>query len=186
MDDKEIINLFLNRKEEAIRQTEKKYERYLFTIAWNVLSNHEDSCECVNDTYFKAWNTIPPHLPERLSYYLGKITRQLSIDRWRRRNSARRGASEYAQSLDELEDCVPASETPEQHVDAIMLAGTIGSYLRMCAADARDIFICRYYFCDSIKAIAGYYGMSEPKVKSMLFRTRRGLKEYLEKEGYTI
>jgi len=186
MSDEEIIGLFLSRDEEAIRQTEGKYSRYLLMIALNILNNAEDGSECVNDTYFKAWNTIPPHLPARLSCYLGKITRELSIDRWRKKTSARRGGSQYALSLEELSECVPADGTPEQYADAAMLAEAISSYLYTCGSDARNTFVERYYFCDSIKSIAACHKMSESKVKSMLFRTRAGLKKYLEKEGYSI
>ncbi len=186
MEDKEIISLFLTRDENAVRQTEIKYSAYLLTIALNILKNREDSSECVNDTYFKAWRSIPPHLPARLRYYLGKITRELSIDRLRKRLSAKRLGTEYELSLDELEECVPAGDNPEQSADVMLLAEAIGKYLKKCGDEARNIFVCRYYFCDSIKAIAEYFGASESKVKSSLFRTRAGLKEYLEKEGFSV
>lgn len=186
MEDKEIISLFLTRDENAVRQTEIKYSGYLLTIALNILKNREDSSECVNDTYFRAWNSIPPHLPARLRLYLGKITRELSIDRLRRRLSAKRLGTEYELSIDELEECIPVGDSPEQTADVMLLAEAIGAYLRECRDEARDIFVCRYYFCDSIKAITGYFGASESKVKSSLFRTRAGLKAYLKKEGFSV
>lgn len=186
MEDKEIISLFLTRDEDAIKQTEIKYSSYLLTIAFNILHSREDGSECVNDTYFKAWKSIPPHLPARLSCYLGKITRELSIDRLRRRLSKKRLGTEYELSLDELEECVPAGDSPEQSADVMLLAEIIGKYLKKCGDEARNIFVCRYYFCDSIKAIADYFGASESKVKSSLSRTRAGLKEYLEKEGFSV
>ncbi|MCM1022924.1 MAG: sigma-70 family RNA polymerase sigma factor [Prevotella sp.] len=192
MEDKEIIGLFLARDENAVRQTELKYSGYLLTIALNILGSREDSGECVNDTYFKAWNSIPPHLPERLRYYLGKITRELSIDRLRRKVSAKRGGTEYELSLDELEECVPSASSaqqtgaPEQEAEVSLLAETIGKYLRGCGAEMRNVFIMRYYFCDSVKAIADCCGMSESKVKSMLFRARGGLRKHLEKEGFSV
>lgn len=190
MEDKQIIDLFLNRDENAVRQTELKYSGYLLTIALNILGNREDSGECVNDTYFKAWNSIPPHLPQRLRYYLGKITRELSIDRLRKKLTAKRGGkngvTEYELSLDELEECVPQNGTPEEEAEISLLAETIGVYLRDCSGEMRNVFMLRYYFCDSIKAISHVCGMSESKVKSMLYRAREGLRKHLEKEGFSV
>lgn len=186
MEDSRIIELFQNRDEEAIRQTERKYSRYLYVIAQNILNNAEDSSECVNDTYLKAWNTIPPNLPPRLACYLGKITRELSIGRWHKSRTKKRGGTQYALSLDELEECVPSGSSPEQEADAELLTKTIRDYLQGCKEEARTVFLQRYYFCDSIKFIAENRGMSESKVKSLLYRTRLALKEYLEKEGFVV
>lgn len=190
MEDKQIIDLFLSRDENAVRQTELKYSGYLLTIALNILGNREDSGECVNDTYFKAWNSIPPNLPARLRYYLGKITRELSIDRLRKKLSAKRGgkngSTEYELSLDELEDCVPQKGSPAEEAEVSLLAETISAWLRSCNAEMRDVFILRYYFCDSVKSISASCGMSESKVKSMLFRAREGLRKHLEKEGFSV
>ena len=186
MQDKHIVELYWQRNESAIQETEQKYGSYLTKIAHNILSNLEDSKECVNDIYLKAWNSIPPHKPDILSTYLGKITRQGAIDLLRKRSSLKRKASEYATSLDEFSECIPAGETPEQAVELQLLAKAIASYLRTLSPQARNTFVGRYYFMDSIRDIAGYYGMSKSKVESMLHRTRKGLKAYLEKEGYTI
>lgn len=186
MQDEQIIALYWQRDETAIRETEQKYGPYLTKIACNVLADMEDSKECVNDTYLKAWNSMPPHRPNILSAYLSKITRQASIDLLRKRESAKRQASQYAASLDELAECVPAGETPEQVMELQLLADSIASFLRTLSPQARNTFVGRYYFMDSIGDIAGYYGMSKSKVESMLYRTRKGLKAYLEKEGYTI
>lgn len=190
MEDKDILALFLSRDENAVRQTELKYSGYLLTIALNILGNREDSGECVNDTYFRAWNTIPPNIPARLRYYLGKITRELSIDRLRKKLSAKRGGNknrtEYELSLDELEECVPQKGTPEEAAEVSLLAETINLWLRSCGAEMRDVFMLRYYFCDSVKSIAASSGMSESKVKSMLFRAREGLRKHLEKEGFSV
>lgn len=189
MEDYQIVDLFLNRDENAVRQTELKYSGYLLTIALNILGNREDSGECVNDTYFKAWNSIPPHLPQRLRYYLGKITRELSIDRLRKKLSAKRGGTEYELSLDELDECVPyavQTGTPEQEAEISLLAEMISGYLRNCSEEMRNVFMLRYYFCDSVKAIANTCGISESKVKSMLFRAREGLRKHLEKEGFSV
>ncbi len=129
---------------------------------------------------------MPTHKPSVLSTYLGKITRQLSIDAFRTRNRDKRKHSEYAVSLSELEDCISGSETTEQSIELKLLAEAINTYLYTLPAEARNTFVGRYYFADPIREVADYYGMSEPKVKSMLYRTRQGLKEYLEKEGYEL
>ncbi len=186
MQDEMIVALYWQRDEKAIDETEQKYGRYLSKVAYNILSDWEDSRETVNDTYLKAWNSMPPHKPSILSTYLGKITRQLSIDVFRTRNRKKRKTSEYAISLSELEDCVSGCETPEQSVELKMLAEAINAYLYTLPAEARNMFVGRYYFADSIRKVAGYYGISEAKVKSILYRTRQGLKEYLEKEGYEL
>lgn len=182
MKDDEIIALYLKRDETAIRETERKYGGYLTRIAYNVLSDWEDSKECVNDTYLRAWDSIPPHSPECLSAYLRKITRQSLIDIFRKKNSAKRRMSEYAVSLSELEECLSAGNTTEQDADLNLLSQAINDFLRTLSDEARDVFIGRYYFADSIREIARYCRMSESKIKSMLFRTRAGLKHYLEKE----
>lgn len=184
MKDDEIVALYLKRDEAAIRETENRFGRYLIQIAYNVLFDWEDSKECVNDTYLKAWNSIPPHKPECLSAYLAKITRQSSIDIFRRKNCEKRRASEYDVSLSELEECLSAGNMTEQDVDLNLLSSAINAFLRTCTDEVRDVFIGRYYFADSIREIARYCRMSEPKVKSMLWRTRAGLKSFLEKEGF--
>lgn len=186
LEDKEIIALYQNRDENAIRQTEKKYSGYLTAIALNILGNREDGEECVSDTYLKAWNTIPPNIPAMLKYYLGKITRELSIDRLRKKTSRKRGGTEYDLSLDELDECTGSGDSTEQEADMSMLVELIEKFLHCCSDDERDIFVCRYYFCDSLKEIAGYFGVNVSKIKNTLFRTRSALKKYLESEGYII
>jgi RNA polymerase sigma-70 factor (ECF subfamily) len=186
MQDDMIVSLYWKRDEAAISETEKKYGKYLFKIAYHVLSDLEDSKESVNDTYLKAWNSMPPHKPSVLSTYLGKITRQVSIDIFRKRNSVKRQASEYAVSLSELEECVSNGDVTEQSVDVHLLAESISRFLRTLSPEAGNIFVGRYYFMDSIQEIAGYYGMSQAKVKSMLHRTRIALKNHLEQEGFEV
>lgn len=178
--------LYWQRNESAISETERKYGRYLSKIAHNILADHEDSREAVNDTYLKAWNSMPPHKPNVLSAYLGKITRQLSIDALRTRNREKRRPTEYEVSLSEFEDCVSGEETPEQSVDLKLLAEAINAYLRTLPAEARNMFIGRYYFADPIKEVASCCGVSVPKVKSVLYRTRQGLKNHLKKEGFEL
>ena len=186
MHDEQIILLYWNRDETAIAATEEKYERSLLKIAYNILHDREDSRESVNDTYFKAWNSIPPHCPDILSAFLSKITRETSIDLLRRQTREKRGGSQYTQSLSELEECISTGNTTEQSVDLHLLAETIGNYLRILPPEPRNLFVGRYYFMDSIKEIAGYYGMSESKVKTTLHRTRKGLKQYLIEEGFDL
>ena len=156
MKDAEIVDLYWDRNEAAIQQTQQKYGAYLSKIAYNILSNLEDSRECVNDTYLNAWNSMPTHRPSVLSTYLGKIARQISIDLFRKKNSAKRYASEYAVSLDELGDSFSDGSTPEQTFDAKQLDDAINRFLRTLPDDARNTFIGRYYFFDSLKDVAGY------------------------------
>ena len=184
MQDKEIVALYWKRDEAAIQETEQKYGRYLSKIAYNILADWEDSAESVNDTYLKAWNSMPPHQPSVLSAYLGKITRQVSIDRFRRRNRQKRVPSEYELSLSELGECVSDGDTTQQYVDLHLLAEAIGEYLGGLSSEARNTFIGRYYYMDSLTEVAAYYGMSQARAKSLLHRTRKGLKAYLEQEGY--
>lgn len=186
MKDYEIVDLYWQRNEDAIKETSAKYGTFLSKIAFNVLSDFEDSQECVNDTYLAAWNSMPEHRPSVLSTYLSKITRQLAIDVFRKRSSLKRYASEYAFSLSELEDCFADDQTPEQILDAKLLDEKINTFLRTLPEDVRQVFIGRYYFFDSVKTVASYCGISEANAKSILFRTRKKLREYLIKEGYAL
>lgn len=184
MEDAQIVCLYWDRDETAIRETETKYDRYLTKIAYNILYDMEDSRESVNDTYLAAWNSMPPHKPSVLSAYLAKLTRRISIDCFRCRTRDKRLPSEYAVSLTELEDCLSGGDTTEEAVNVKLLADAIGIYLRLLPESARTAFIGRYYFLDPLKEVAAYCGMSESKAKSLLYRTRLGLKEYLKEEGY--
>lgn len=186
MHDEQIVELYWKRDESAITETQSKYQRYLNTIAFNILADVLDSEESVNDTYMAAWNSIPPHRPSILSTYLGKITRRISIDIYRRKNCEKRRDSQYTVSLEELAECVPGNGTPQDSLDAKVLAGAISTFLRGISSDARNVFVGRYYFMDSLKDIADYCGMKEAKVKTLLFRTRNSLKTYLEKEGFQV
>ena len=183
MDDNGIVSLYWQRKEEAIDQTEKKYGQYLTTIAYNILSDREDSKESVNDTYLAAWDSMPPHKPQALSTYLGKLTRRISIDRFRKRTSDKRGGGEYALSLEELDQCI-GSNTTEEAIDVQALSHAIAAFLQTITPEARNVFLCRYYYLDPVKKIAGYCGITESKTKILLHRTRQALWEYLQKEGF--
>lgn len=183
MDDSQIVALYWDRNETAIDHTDKKYGRYLTKIAYNILADREDSQESVNDTYLAAWNSMPPHRPNVLSAYLGKLTRRISIDLFRKKNSQKRGGSQYDLSLQELESCV-GENTTEQALDAQLLSQAIESYLRSIGEEARNVFIGRYYYLDPVKTVAGYCHISESKAKILLHRTRQGLWEHLQKEGF--
>lgn len=186
MEDEAIVSLYWQRNESAIRETERKYDRYLTKIAMNILADREDSRESVNDTYLAAWNSMPPHRPGVLSTYLGKITRRISIDRFRYRTREKRRQSEYEISLSELGDCVSGGNTTEEAVNGKLLADAIGIWLRLQPEENRNLFLCRYYFLDSIQDVAKHGGITESKCKTVLFRMRKSLKEYLEKEGFVV
>ena len=186
MEDFEIIELFFERNENAINETERKYGRYLFKIAYNILFDSEDCKECVNDTYMKAWNVIPPQNPKVLSTFLGKITRRLAIDVFRKKHAEKRGDSEFALSLSELDECIPDSFSAEAEFEQKELSENINRFLASLSKENRDIFVCRYFYSDSIKDIASFFGTSETKIKSSLFRSRKILKEHLLKEGFDL
>lgn len=183
MEDREIVALYWDRNETAIDHTDKKYGRYLAKIAYNILSDREDSQESVNDTYLAAWNSMPPHKPNVLSTYLGKLTRRISIDLCRKKTSQKRSPGEYVLSLQELEGCISGGNTTEESVDCKILVEAITAYLRSVSEEARNVFIGRYYYLDPVKEIANYTRISESKAKILLHRTRQGLWAYLQKEG---
>ncbi len=186
MEDFEIIELYNHRDEKAIRETDKKYSSYLYVIANNILNDHEDSRECVNDTYLRAWNTIPPSCPPRLAYYLGRITRGLSIDRLRSHTARKRLASGYSVSMEELGDCFASFEDVQADYELEILSQALTAFLSGLDEQKRSIFIRRYYFCDSIKEISRRMGLSESAIKSILKRVRDNLKSYLEGQGFLI
>lgn len=186
MQDEKIIELYFERDERAIEETAAKYENYLFKIAMNVLSDREDSRECVNDSYFAAWESIPPARPKGLSGYLGKITRRISIDRYRYKTRDKRRESEYTVSLDELSECIEARENAEAAAEVKELSGAISKFLQRQPKEKRILFIMRYYFFDSLSEAAENCGISENKAKKILFNMRNSLREYLEKEGFLL
>lgn len=186
MDDREIIELYHRRDENAISETKNKYEPYLMKIAYNILADTEDSKESVNDTYLKAWNSMPPHRPNYLSAFLAQLARRSSIDIFRKRTSGKRAGSEYALSLEELSECVSGTENPQNSIETGELISAVNSFLRSVSEEQRNIFIMRYYFFDSVKSIADRTGTGEAKIKTTLHRMRKNLKTYLEKEGFDI
>ena len=186
MDDRQIIDLYWQRDEAAIAATDDRYGDRLLTVAQHILTDWNESEEAVNDTYLKAWDAMPPHRPERLCAFLCRITRQLSIDRYRRRAADKRLPSQYALSLEELAECVSGGDRPEESVDLQELAMSIRAYLVRLAPPARQAFVCRYFFADSLREIAARQDVTVSQVKSMLYRTRQGLREHLQKEGFDV
>lgn len=186
MKDSEIIELYWERNEAAITATAEKYGSYCHAISYNILHSNEDAEECVNDTWLRAWKSLPPQRPDRLATYLGKITRNLSFDRFRQYNAEKRGNGQAGLVLSELEDCVPAEADVEQSFDEILLAESINQFLYAQPERKRNIFIRRYWYLYPIRDIAKTYGMSESKTASLLFRMRNELKTHLEKEGILL
>ena len=186
MEDRQIVDLYWTREESAIHETAIKYGSYCHSIAYTILQDQQDAEESVNDTYLAAWNSIPPNRPAVLATYLGKLTRRISIDVFRKRNRLKRRASEYAVSLAEIEDSIAGGETPEELVQAQLLGSCISAFVRQLPVQSRHVFLGRYYFLDPVKDIARYCGISEAKVKTLLYRMRCSLREYLQKEGFTV
>ena len=182
MDDQKIIDLYWSRSETAITETDQKYGKYCYSIAYNILTNNEDAEESVSDTYMAAWKSMPPKRPSILATFLGKITRRLSIDCWRSRNRYKRGGGEIILALEELEDCVADDQSIEKTIERKHLALVFNRFLESLPEMERRIFLCRYWYLDSISTIANYYGFSDSKVTSILHRTRKKLRAVLEKE----
>ncbi len=184
MQDSEIIELYWQRNEAAIAETSRKYGGYCHKIAHNILASHEDSEECVNDTYLAAWNSIPPARPENLSTYLGRLTRNLSINRYKANHAARRGGGEFALSLDELDDCIPDPISEQQSAEE--LGRHISDFLHTQPERTRQVFVRRYFYNDSISDIAHAFGLTASATKSLLHRTRLALGQYLAEQGINI
>lgn len=182
MEDTRIVALYWERSETAISETAAKYGKYCYAIAYGILKSAEDAEESVNDTYLNAWNSMPPHRPAFLSTYLGKITRRISIDRWRGRIAEKRGGGETALALDELEECAASTHTVEHEVEAHELAQALDIFLSRLPIDERDLFVCRYFFLLPVAELCERFRYSPSKTKSMLHRTRKKLLTYLQKE----
>lgn len=185
MTDQMILDLFWKRSEDAIQNTSQKYGAYLTKIAMNILRHHEESEECVNDTYLSAWEQIPPDHPENLLAYLGRITRCLALNRYDYLTAQKRNA-EFTLQLSELEECLSRPDCVESQYENGELSSAISTFLRTLDGEKRNIFIRRYWFSDPITEIASRFNLSESKVKSILFRLRKQLKQYLESEGYRL
>lgn len=186
MEDTKIVQLYWNRDQNAITETAVKYGNYCTSIAKNILGNNEDAEECVNDTYLNAWNSMPTHWPEQLSTFLGKITRNLSFNKYKHHHADKRGGGEIALVLDELIDCVSDTNTVEQIIDRQELIKAINSFVRSLSIEKRNIFVRRYWYADSVSEIAKDYRMLQGSVSKTLERTRKQLKTYLMERGFEL
>lgn len=186
MDDNGIIRMYWDRNDQAIIATSEKYGHYCKTIARNILDTEEDAEECVNDTYLNAWNSMPTHWPEYLAAFLGKITRNLSFNKYKHDHTEKRGRNEITLVLDELTDCVSDADHIEQIIDRQELVKTINLFVRGLPTVKRNIFVRRYWYADSVSGIAKDYGMLQGTVSKTLERTRKQLKTYLTERGYQI
>ncbi len=186
MEDKKIIQLFFERSETAISETAEKYGKLCHNIAYNILYNEEDSEECVNDTYMKAWEVIPPQIPEKLAAFLGKITRNLAISKYRYNSSQKRGSGQVAFALEELAECIPDKNSTEQAISDKLFVEQLNAFLAELPTEKRKVFMQRYWYMRPISEIAEDFSISESKVKMILHRTRNKLKEFLEKEGIIL
>lgn len=184
MDDKAIVEMYWQRDEHAIGATAEKYDSYCHSIAYNILRDYGDSEECVNDTYLKAWESIPPHKPESLRTFLAKITRNLSLDRFKRYSAEKRGGGEVPLVLDELKEGLRLRDGEDQLIESMMMRELLNGFIGSLKHETRVIFLRRYWYFSSVSSIASDLGLSESKVKMVLFRTRRRLAEHLKKEGY--
>lgn len=186
MDDSKIIQLYHQRNEQAISETDAKYGAYCRAIAYRILYSTEDTEECVNDTWLKTWNSIPPQMPKSLQTYLACIVRNLAFDRYRMKAREKRGGGEVDLALEELEQCADRLADVEAEYQLQELGEAINRFLHKLHRRDRDIFVARYYFVCPVAEIASKLGMHTNYVHNILSRTRKKLKVYLEKEGFTL
>lgn len=186
MTDYEIIGLYNERNQEAVAATQDKYGAYCMKIAFNILSDRRDSEECVNDTYLQAWNTIPPQFPKVLRAFLGKITRNLSIDTLRKRKSVKRGAGEIDIIFEELEECIPGEDQIESAITQAEITEAVNEFLSGLSYEQRKLFVKRYWYAETLASSAASLGMSESKAASALFRMRKRLREHFNERGLSI
>lgn len=181
MDDTQILDLYFARSEQAILETDKKYGPYCYNIANHILASPPDAEESVNDTYYASWKLIPPRRPRRFRIFLGKLTRNLSIDRWRKSTAAKRGGGETQLLLDELADCVTGAESPETELLRKELTAALNGFLRALPEQDQTIFLLRYYYANTLPEITQKTGLSANQVKYILQRTRKKLAAQLQK-----
>lgn len=186
MEDREIVELYQARAEKAIACTAEKYGTYCHAIAHHILQSDEDAEECVSDTYFRAWNTIPPQDPPCLRLFLGKITRNLAFHAFEKRRAQKRGGGEMPLVLEELSECIPAEATTESAVELRALTAVLDRFADSLPSKEKQVFLRRYWYAYSIQAIARQLNITENHVKVMLHRTRKKLKIQLQKEGVTV
>ena len=187
MSDEQIIALYWERSEFAIVETAAVYGRYCHKIAMNVLANNEDAEECVNDTYARAWSVIPPERPNKLSAFLGRITRNLALNAWEKRQAVKRGGGQLDVVLSELEEVLSDNGSSiERQIEAASIVESLNRFLSEQSDTNRRLFVRRYWHTDSVEEIAIELGMSISKAKSILFRMRKNLKSQLEQEGIVV
>jgi len=186
MEDRRIVELYLARSEEAITETDRKYGKYCSYIAFSILSSRQDAEECVNDTYMRAWNAIPPHEPVQLSTFLGKITRNLALNRYKSLHAQKRGKGQVDVALSELEECIGGTSKVETRADELVVVEVMNRFLAGQPKLNRVVFVKRYWYLSSIKEIADELSMNENRITSMLFRMRKELKKCLESEGIAL
>lgn len=186
LDDNRIVDLYLSRDEAAISQTSEKYGSRLRNVAYGIVEDLHTAEECENDTYMEAWNSIPPHEPKSYLFaFLARITRHIALDFCKERGRLKRRVF-ISELSTEMEQCIPAPDDMECRIDAMVLCEAINAFLDTLSDEKRNIFMRRYWYMDSIAAISKRYGLSQSKVKSILFRSRNQLREYLDKEGYDL
>lgn len=186
MNDETIINLFFQRSENAIVETDKKYHGYCKSIGFHILNNQQDTEECINDCYFAVWNSIPPTFPNNFRVFIGRIMRNLSLDLYRKTNAAKRGNGNFPILLSELDECIPLYASPWETVNAELLTNAIDSFLDTRSEKERAVFIKRYFLCESVGEIATACNLTIINVKVTLHRVRNQLKVFLEKEGFFV
>lgn len=183
MEDAKIVALYWQRSEAAIRETDVKYGSYCRAIAYRILANREDTEECVNDTYLSAWNAMPDKRPERLSPFLGRISRNLALDRADDKKRLKRGGGETDLALEELSACIPSGFSLDRELEDRELVRLMGLFIDRLPPVERRVFLSRYYFMLPVEETAARLGFSRSKVKSMLLRTRKKLLVFLQEEG---
>ena len=184
MEDRSIVEMYLKRDTEAVSVTAEKYGAYCFAVAHNILENDEDAEECVNDTYLRAWNSIPPNKPEKLKLFLARITRNLALDKYREIGREKRGSGSVYIVLDEIEECIGSGGDAAADYEMKELKACIGSFVKKLSERDGDIFIRRYFFMESTADISKKFGMKEHNVLLILSRTRKKLRTHLIKEGF--
>ena len=186
MDDDQIVGLYWARNEKAIEESSTKYGGYCSSIAYNILNNLPETEECVNDTWMNAWNAMPPHRPVVLATFLGKLTRNLAFNLYKRLHRDKRGGGTFALVLDELSECVSGRDNPEQEWQVSELTQEINRFLDTLPQGKQNLFILRYWYADEVKTIARKTGLSEDNICVSLNRIRKQLKDYLTSRGYDI
>ena len=186
MEDSRIVDLYWCRDARAVEETQAKYGRYCYSVAHNILGNHADAEEAVNDTWLGAWNSIPPHRPAMLGAYLAKLTRRIAITVWQAARTQKRGGGEVALALEELSACIPGGTEPQRELEGAELSRILRGFVSTLKEPEKTVFLRRYWYLDPLDIIAADTGYSLSKVKSLLFRTRNKLRNHLKKEGYDL